>query len=54
MKAKNILNNTLPDLTASGLQIARERNLEAVGKKILGIYRKENILSPVYLHETAV
>lgn len=54
VKAKNILNNTLPDLTASGLQIARERNLEAVGKKILGIYRKENILSPVYLHETAV
>ncbi len=49
-QAKSILNGVLPDITASGLQIAKERSLEAVGEKLLGIYRKENILSPVYLH----
>lgn len=49
-KVEGILTGILPDLTASGLQVAQERNLEAVGKKLLDIYRKENILSPVYFH----
>jgi 1,2-diacylglycerol-3-alpha-glucose alpha-1,2-glucosyltransferase len=49
-QVKGILTSALPDLTASGLQIAQERSLEAVGEKLLGIYRKENILSSVYLH----
>jgi 1,2-diacylglycerol-3-alpha-glucose alpha-1,2-glucosyltransferase len=44
-KANGILTGALPDLTASGLQIAQERSLEAVGEKLLSIYRKENILS---------
>lgn len=48
-KAMGILTGTLPDLTASGLQVAQERSLEAVGERLLGIYRKENILSSVYL-----
>lgn len=48
-RALGILSGTLPNLTASGLQIARERNLAAVGERLLEIYRKENILSSVYL-----
>jgi hypothetical protein len=44
------LAGTLPDLTMSGLQVAQEQSLEAVGEKLLGICRNENILSPVYLH----
>lgn len=49
-KARGILTGALPDLAASGLRIAQERSLEAVGEKLLSIYRKEKILSPVYLH----
>jgi 1,2-diacylglycerol-3-alpha-glucose alpha-1,2-glucosyltransferase len=49
-KVKGILTNSLPDLTVSGLQVAQERNLKTVGEKLLGIYRNENILSPVNLH----
>lgn len=49
-KAKGILTGTLPVLTESGLKVAQERSLEAVGKQLLSIYRKENILFPVYLH----
>lgn len=48
-KAMGILSGSLPDLTAFGLQTARTRDLETVGKKLLAIYQQENILSSVYL-----
>jgi 1,2-diacylglycerol-3-alpha-glucose alpha-1,2-glucosyltransferase len=44
-KANGILTGALPDLAASGLWVAQDRSLEAVGEKLVGIYRKENILS---------
>lgn len=44
-----ILTGALPDLTASGLRVAQERSLEAVGEKLAQIYQRENILSAVYL-----
>ncbi|MEY8353382.1 glycosyltransferase [Lachnospiraceae bacterium 54-53] len=43
-KANDILDGTLPDLTACGLRIAQERNLTAVGEKLIKIYQNENIL----------
>ncbi|ADL04049.1 glycosyltransferase [Lacrimispora saccharolytica] len=43
-KAAGILDGTLPDLTACGLRIAQERNLTAVGEKLIKIYQKEKIL----------
>lgn len=43
-KAAYILDGTLPDLTTCGLRIAQERNLTAVGEKLIKIYQNENIL----------
>ena len=34
----------LPDLTAAGRAVAEERSLEAVGRQLREIYRRENIL----------
>ena len=48
-EATGVLTGALPDLTASGLQIAQERSLEAIGEKLIKSYQKENILSSVYL-----
>lgn len=48
-KTTGVLTGTLPDLTASGLRTAQERSLETVGKKLVRIYQRENILSSVYL-----
>ncbi|MDD3194130.1 MAG: glycosyltransferase [Oscillospiraceae bacterium] len=52
-KTAAILTGALPDLTAFGLRVARERSLDAVGEKLARIYQKENILSTVYLQENS-
>ena len=41
-----ILDGTLPDLTAAGRAVARARSLEAVGRCLEEIYRRERILHP--------
>ncbi|HML38457.1 MAG TPA: glycosyltransferase [Bacillota bacterium] len=47
-KAAGVLSGALPDLTDFGLRIAQERSLEAIGRGLVRIYQKENILSAVY------
>ena len=41
---EGILSGSLPDLTAAGRAVAEERSLEAVGRQLREIYRRENIL----------
>ena len=41
-----ILDRTLPDLTDAGRAVAEERSLEAVGRRLREIYRRERILPP--------
>ena len=41
---EGILSSSLPDLTAAGRAVAEERSLEAVGRQLREIYRRENIL----------
>ncbi|MGC4020194.1 MAG: glycosyltransferase [Muricomes sp.] len=52
-KANAILTGALPDITESGMEIAQGRSLEAVGERLIQIYQRENILSPVYLQENS-
>lgn len=46
-KAEGILNGRLPDVTGAGLKVAQARNLSETGKKLVAIYEREHILSPV-------
>jgi len=48
-KTSGILTGILPDLTTSGLMVARERSYDSIGEKLNQIYQKENILTRVYL-----
>lgn len=43
----DILNGICPDLTAAGREVAESRSLEAVGKRLKDIYRRERILPPL-------
>ena len=52
-KTTDILTGSLPNLTPYGLGIARERSMEAISEELIKIYRKENILSSVYLQENS-
>lgn len=45
--ALKLLAKTLPDLTAAGRGVAESRSLEAVGKRLKDIYRRERILPPL-------
>lgn len=42
-----ILDGTLPDLTRAGRALAETRSLEAVGRRLGEIYRREHILPPL-------
>lgn len=46
-KAECILNGQLPDVTGAGLQVAQARSIPETGKKLMAIYEREHILSPV-------
>ncbi len=42
-----ILDGALPDLTRAGRELAETRSLEAVGRRLREIYRRERILPPL-------
>ena len=44
---EGILAGALPDLTAGGRIVAESRSLEAVGRSLREIYRRERILPPL-------
>jgi 1,2-diacylglycerol-3-alpha-glucose alpha-1,2-glucosyltransferase len=44
---EGMLAGSLPDLTSAGRATAESRSLEAVGKKLREIYRRERILPPL-------
>lgn len=44
---EGILERTLPDLTRAGRALAESRSLEAVGRRLGEIYRRERILPPL-------
>ena len=44
---EGVLSGALPDLTSAGRATAESRSLEAVGKKLREIYRRERILPPL-------
>lgn len=46
-KTECILNRRLPDITGAGLQVAQARRISEMGKKLMAIYEREHILSPV-------
>ena len=48
-KTEGILNRRLPDVTGAGLKVAQERSIPEMGKKLMAIYEREHILSPVKL-----
>lgn len=41
---EHILTGEVPDLSVAGMEVAKERSLEAVGAALLAIYRAENII----------
>lgn len=46
-KTECILNGRLPDVTGAGLKSAKARSISEMGKKLMAIYEREHILSPV-------
>jgi 1,2-diacylglycerol-3-alpha-glucose alpha-1,2-glucosyltransferase len=46
-KIEYVLNGQMPDVTSAGLQVAQARSISEMGKKLMAIYEREHILSPV-------
>ena len=45
-RVSGLLDGTLPDVTAAGRRVARERSYDAVGRRLREIYRRAGILPP--------
>ena len=45
-RVSDLLAGTLPDVTAAGRRVARERSYDAVGRRLRSIYRRVGILPP--------